>query len=50
MVRQLHNLRGRFRSVVDLCAKLIEELMDQVPDSMTFSSVILKEHITQKSG
>ena len=37
VVRELHNFRGRFHSVVDLCARLIEELMEQVPDSMTFS-------------
>ena len=36
-MRQLHNFKGRIHSVVDLRAKLVEELTEQVPDSMTFS-------------
>ena len=36
VVRELHNFRGRFHSVC-LRARLIEELMEQVPDSITFS-------------
>lgn len=47
VVRQLHNFSEKFHSVVDLHAKLIEELTEQVPDSLT---VIMKDHTTQKSG
>ena len=37
IVRELHHFHGRFESVITLCAKLIEELKEQVPNSVTFN-------------
>lgn len=36
MVRQLHHITEKFDSVITLRAKLIEELKDHIPDSLTF--------------
>ena len=36
VMRELHHFRSKFDSVLMLRAKLVEELRDQVPDSMTF--------------
>ena len=37
IVRQLHHFHGKFDSVISLRAKLIEELKEQVPNSVSFN-------------
>lgn len=36
MVRQLHHFKAQFDSVTALRAKLVEELKDDMPDSLSF--------------
>ena len=50
IVRELHHFHGRFDSVIDLHAKLIEELKEQVPNSVTFNVAYFEGQQHPKSG
>ena len=50
IVREVHQFHGRFSSVIDLKAKLMEEFQEQVPETVSFNVGYFEGRQSTKNG